>query len=138
MTFYFTYTPDIGPDGTSTYVAGSETEFLKRLHHMHHQMLFVPEASVKHIVRSKQNKLSTILKRYFRIGKGAERLMPTQYETKIPTICGFPRYWVKLLLKDLFQSAHYFISGNSYQTVSLLISIATESGRKVEWRQINK
>lgn len=132
------FSPDIGPDGTSTYVAGSETEFLKRLHHMHYQMLFVPEASVKHIVRSKQNKLSTILKRYFRIGKGAERLMPTQYEAKIPTIFGFPRYWVKQLLKDLFQSVRYFIIGNSYQAVSLLISIATESGRKFEWRDKTK
>ena len=53
-------------------------------------------------------------------------------------IIGCPRYWVKQLLKDLFQSGRYFISGNSYQAVSLLISIATESGRKVEWRQINK
>jgi len=64
--------------------------------------------------------------------------MPTQYETEIPTIFGFPRYWVKQLLKDLFQSGSYFIKGNSYQTVSILISIATESGRKFEWSEKNK
>lgn len=133
----FIFSPDIGPDGTSTFVAGSETEFLKRLHHKGHHMLFAPEASVKHIVRSKQNKLSTILKRYFRIGKGSERLMPTKYQVNIPTIFGFPRYWIKKLLKDLFQSARYFITGNSYQAISLLISIATESGRKFEWREKN-
>jgi glycosyltransferase involved in cell wall biosynthesis len=132
------FSPDIGPNGTSNYVAGSETEFLKRLDHKGHLMLFVPEASVKHIVRSEQNQLSTVLKRYFRIGKGAERLMPTQYEHKLPTILGFPRYWVKQVLHELYQSARYFIIGNSYQAVSILISLATESGRKIEWRTINK
>ncbi|PKG99981.1 hypothetical protein [Paraglaciecola sp. MB-3u-78] len=65
----FIFSPDIRPNGTTNYVAGSETEFLKRLHHKGHSMLFVPDASVKHIVRKKQNQLSTVLKRYFRIGK---------------------------------------------------------------------
>jgi glycosyltransferase involved in cell wall biosynthesis len=132
------FSPDIGPDGTTNYVAGSETEFLKRLHHMGHSMLFVPQASVKHIVRKKQNQLSTVLKRYFRIGKGAERLMPTQYEDGIPTLFGFPRYWVKQVLTEIYQLARFLIAGNSYQAVSILISIATETGRKVEWRSTNK
>jgi glucosyl-dolichyl phosphate glucuronosyltransferase len=132
------FSPDIGPNGTSNYVAGSETEFLKRLEHQGQLMLFVPEASVKHIVRSEQNKLSTVLKRYFRIGKGAERLMPTQYEHGIPTLFGFPRYWVKQFLTEIYQSARFLIAGNSYQAVSVLISIATETGRKVEWRSTNR
>ena len=63
------FNPDIGPTGTS-YVMGSETEFLLRAGGAGHTAVYVPSAMVYHQIRPVQLTHSWIYGRAFRVGRG--------------------------------------------------------------------
>ena len=63
------FNPDIGPAGSS-YVMGSETEFLLRARDAGHTAVFVPSAFVYHQIRPEQLTHSWICGRAFRVGRG--------------------------------------------------------------------
>lgn len=60
---------DIGPTGSS-YVMGSETEFLERASDAGHTAVYVPSAIVFHQIRPEQLTHSWIRGRAFRVGRG--------------------------------------------------------------------
>ena len=63
------FNPNIGPTGTS-YVMGSETEFLLRASDAGHTAVYVPSAIVYHQIRPVQMTHSWIYGRAFRVGRG--------------------------------------------------------------------
>ena len=63
------FNPNIGPTGTS-YVMGSETEFLLRASGAGHTAVYVPSAMVYHQIRPVQLTHSWIYGRAFRVGRG--------------------------------------------------------------------
>jgi hypothetical protein len=63
------FNPDIGPARTS-YVMGSETEFLLRASDAGHTAVYVPSALVYHQIRTEQLTPSWICGRAFRVGRG--------------------------------------------------------------------
>lgn len=65
------FNPVIGPDGSSTYAMGSETEFAQRLEKLGHKCWFAVEAVVRHIVRPEQLETAWVLKRGYRFGRGS-------------------------------------------------------------------
>jgi glycosyltransferase involved in cell wall biosynthesis len=63
------FNPRIGPSGSS-YVMGSETEFLLRAGEAGHTAVYVPSALVYHQIRPEQLTHSWICGRAFRVGRG--------------------------------------------------------------------
>ena len=63
------FNPNIGPTGSS-YVMGSETEFLLRAGDAGHTAVYVPSAMVYHQIRPVQLTHSWIYGRAFRVGRG--------------------------------------------------------------------
>lgn len=63
------FNSDIGPTGSS-YVMGSETEFLQRASDAGHTAVYVPSALVHHQIRPEQLTHSWIVGRAFRVGRG--------------------------------------------------------------------
>jgi Glycosyltransferase like family 2 len=65
------FDPNFGPDGTSNYPMGSETELMERLDAAGHRAWFAEGASVRHIIRPNQIGSQSIVQRAFRHGYGA-------------------------------------------------------------------
>ena len=63
------FNTDIGPTGSS-YVMGSETEFLQRASDAGHTAVYVPSALVYHQIRQEQLTHAWICGRAFRVGRG--------------------------------------------------------------------
>ena len=76
------FNPDIGPAGTS-YVMGSETEFLLRASDAGHIAVYVPSALVYHQIRPEQLTHSWICGRAFRVARGLVYNNRSQPELKI-------------------------------------------------------
>jgi len=64
----------IGPDGSTDYAMGSETELLLRLQRAGVLAWYVRDAVVEHVVTAAQVEESTILRRAYRYGRGRWRL----------------------------------------------------------------
>jgi glycosyltransferase involved in cell wall biosynthesis len=62
------YNDEIGPEGED-YVAGSETELLLRLTQRGHRIVWVPGASVGHVVRASQLEVEWLFGRAYRLGR---------------------------------------------------------------------
>lgn len=67
----YRFNPDIGPRNVSIYRMGSETEFLQRLKNDGFTPVFLPNAIVKHQIRSQQLTPIGLRRRNFRIGYSA-------------------------------------------------------------------
>jgi GT2 family glycosyltransferase len=64
----YRYNTEVGPDGSNTYVMGSETELLKRLKDDGYDPVFLPQALVQHQIRESQLTRTGLNRRNFRIG----------------------------------------------------------------------
>ena len=80
--------PTIGPDGSSTYAMGSETEFGLRLEKLGYKCWFAKRPVVRHIIRPTQMEPAWVLKRAYRLGRGhgtmgvAHAISPRQLSAK--------------------------------------------------------
>ena len=73
----FRYDESIGPSGKS-YAMGSETEFLVRVKSaLNCDYIYLPNATVEHVVRPEQTEWSWILRRGHRAGRGMARTIKT-------------------------------------------------------------
>lgn len=134
ITELFPPDPNIGPTPTGNYIAGSETEFLLRAESAGHKMHFLPDASVKHIVKANQMKLSGILKRYYRIGRGTCATGVKTFPTDCPHFFGIPRFVYANILAGLVSSSSLRLQGKTDLAVRKLMEIASLIGRAREWR----
>ena len=87
---------DIGPRGNTEYAMGSETELLRRLVARGAQIIYVPGATVWHVVQPHQLEPASLYRRAFRFGKGEVRKGERFSEPGV-TWFGAPHYlWGKL------------------------------------------
>lgn len=94
----YRYNTSVGPDGSNTYVMGSETELLKRLKNDGYNPVFLPQAVVQHQIRASQLTRRGLNRRNFRIG------LADSYtgEKDLPLFLGAPRYlWKQLILTSI-------------------------------------
>jgi hypothetical protein len=96
------FNPNIGPAGTS-YVMGSETEFLLRAGNSGHTAVYVPTALVYHQIRPEQMTHSWIYGRAFRVGRGLAYNNETKGALKIDK--WMFRELVNLFVRYIYSSA---------------------------------
>lgn len=111
----YKFDESIGPNG-SNYAMGSETELLNRLDELGHKAWHVQEASVRHIVRSKQMSMGWILERFVRYGRGRYRMDIKKMNKK-------KRYILK--------KHGYLLKGLLSQTFKIFIAMAKSDDRKI-------
>lgn len=99
---------DIGPRGDSDYAMGSETELLRRLVSGGAQVIYVPAATVWHVVQPQQLEPASLYRRAFRFGKGEVRKGEHFTEPGV-TLFGAPHYlWRKLAYASVRYGIYMF------------------------------
>lgn len=108
----FRFDETIGPGLGPNYPMGSETELTERLVSQGHQCWFVPDAQVKHVIRESQMRLSWLLKRAFRSGKGeAAKRLKAQDLRNEKQLLGAPRWLYRKLTNHAW---------STFKTIALL------------------
>ena len=114
-------------------MGGEDTDYAQRAALAGHQIRFVPEACLKHLVRHDQVNVPAVLKRYFRIGRTSALIQPSVYPAGVSTFFGFPRYAARrVLVGGLAALARFPVS--RYASMKHLIPLAAEAGRAYQWR----
>jgi glycosyltransferase involved in cell wall biosynthesis len=85
------YREDIGPQAGAAYAMGSETELIARLRAQGAQMIYVPSATVQHVVQEQQLTDRYLLGRSYRLGRGQVRSRQSHHEAAT-FLFGAPRY----------------------------------------------
>lgn len=86
----------IGPDGSSTYVPGSEVEFTNRLEKAGNPAVYLPKSSVKHQIRSEQLDIKWLYGRAFRFGL---EFSHEEEKSNLSMLFGVPRYLMRRIVK---------------------------------------
>ena len=130
----FEFNTSIGPNGSSKYVAGSETEYLLRIEQSGYAMQYIPAALVKHIVKPGQMALGAILRRYYRIGRGMEATGVVAFPEDLRTLFGYPRFIFTKAVRQFIESLCLAFAGDRYRAVRVLMQIAVQFGRAAQWK----
>jgi glycosyltransferase involved in cell wall biosynthesis len=110
---------------------GEDTDFVKKASENGYKLWFVPEASLKHIIKPHEMTVSGIWKRYFRIGRSMAAVDPEE-KFKGPLIGGYPRWVVLKVLKKVIALFFNALRFNSYILVTKLIEIALVCGQQYQ------
>jgi glycosyltransferase involved in cell wall biosynthesis len=95
------YREDIGPQAGTAYAMGSETELIVRLRDSGAGMVYVPSATVQHVVQPGQLTDRYLLGRSYRLGRGQVRNRQSHHEAAA-FLLGVPRYlWRSALASGL-------------------------------------
>jgi glycosyltransferase involved in cell wall biosynthesis len=95
------YEEEIGPRGED-YVSGSETELLLRLTRPGRRVIYVPRATVGHVVRPNQTEVDWLFGRSYRLGRCLVELGMVQ-QNAAPRVAGVPLpVWARLGKEWLF------------------------------------
>lgn len=92
----------VGPDGTQNYKMGSESELLLRLASDGHRFIYVPNASVDHVITQNQTDVAWLVRRASRAGRQAAVIAAEFDGVKIK---GVPRYLWRMLATDMLRVA---------------------------------
>ncbi|TQE99630.1 MAG: glycosyltransferase [Spiribacter salinus] len=130
------YNTAIGPDGTKSYVKGSETSFLLGLSVTGINAHFVPSARVAHIVRPEQIGLGPLVRRYYHIGRGRVRTGLQVYPEGVATLFGRPRFVFSSALGEALHAGRYLVSGDRAGAARHLLSMAEMLGAATEWSRL--
>ena len=96
------FNPGIGPDGTTNYITGSETELTRRLEKAGFKAVYLPRAVVFHQITLEQMNIKWLYGRTFRKGRWDAYKKGT---ANVSVICGIPRclirevWWAYVLFK---------------------------------------
>lgn len=93
----------VGPSA-GQYVMGSETEFNLRAAAAGHKCRFVPQARVRHIIRSHQLDRRWVLQRAYRFGRNAWNQELLEPPNGMPTLFGVPRWRYRSYIDHYIQS----------------------------------
>ncbi len=104
----FRYSENVGPDGTPTYIMGSETELLKRLHKSNIKGWFCKSIVVKHIIRANQLSEKWVIERFARYGRSLYVNEFSGGEIK-KKLLGYDRYLVRQLISANISSLFCFM-----------------------------
>jgi len=102
----------IGPDGTASYIMGSETSFTVSMAAQGIRCRFVSQPAVCHIIREGQVDPEWVAARYLRFGRSMHEDMDMAEDYDGPKLFGAPRYQFRILLDLGIKKALYFISRN--------------------------
>jgi glycosyltransferase involved in cell wall biosynthesis len=90
------FNPAIGPDGSTTYVMGSETDLTKRLEKGGNPSVYLPKSIVNHQIRREQLDMDWLYGRAFRLGLQYSR---EEDKSNISMWFGIPRCLIKKIIK---------------------------------------
>jgi glycosyltransferase involved in cell wall biosynthesis len=85
------YREDIGPQAGTAYAMGSETELIVRLRERGATMVYVPSATVEHVVQPNQLTDRYLFGRSYRLGRGQVRNRQSHHEADV-FLLRAPRY----------------------------------------------
>lgn len=126
----------IGPDGTRNYATGSETSLLRSMEQAGISFRFVAAACVQHIVRPHQVSLRAMIARYFRVGRGAQRMgLKDAVSMTAATMMGYPRYALGMILRLIMKAMFCALRADTVVAAKKLIAAATIAGAAYEARQ---
>lgn len=109
------YNEQVGPDGTDTYVMGSESEFLQRLRAKGARFIYVPGAPVQHRIRAEQVAVDWLVRRAYRSGRAAAQALR---EYAGPRLYGVPRYLWRLAAIDALAVVRALVAGPEARCVA--------------------
>lgn len=101
----------VGPDGSATYIMGSETAFTESMAARNIHCRFVSQPAVSHIIREGQVDPDWVAGRYSRYARLVARTFEKNYDG--PRLFGAPRYLFRVILDHAIMKALYFVTGNS-------------------------
>ena len=101
----------IGPDGTMTYVMGSEIKFTRSIPAPGMRLRSVPQPAVYHIIRAEQVDPDWVAGRYTRYGYNLGRDAAENYQG--PKLFGAPRYLLRILFESGLMKLIYSTIGNT-------------------------
>jgi len=86
----------IGPDGSSTYIPGSEVDLTNRLEKAGNLAVYLPKSSVQHQIRSEQLDIDWLYGRAFRFGL---EFSHEENKSDLSMLFGVPRYLMRRIVK---------------------------------------
>jgi glycosyltransferase involved in cell wall biosynthesis len=108
----WSFSPGIGPDGTGTYIPGSETDLTLRLEKAGHGAVYLPRALVFHQIRPEQLEVKWLYRRAFRKGRSDAH---KYVRPGTPLVAGIPRPLVNELLRALPRFLISRLSADAYE-----------------------
>ncbi len=91
----WSFNTDIGPDGSKTYVPGSETDLTNRLEKAGHPAVYLPRSLVHHQIRREQLEIDWLYGRAFRFGQQFAR---KEDKSKIALCFGVPLHLMRNIM----------------------------------------
>jgi glycosyltransferase involved in cell wall biosynthesis len=119
------FNEQFGPSGKKR-IAGSETEFLRRMYEKGEKMLYIPDAVVQHRVLYDEFSLIKLLRRFAASGSFS---VDKSVNTNKKTILNIPLYLYNQLLSELFIFLYNLICFNRDLYMNSIIKLAFYYGR---------
>lgn len=114
----------VGPDGSSGYAMGSETEFVSRLHAQGHTIRHCSAALVQHIIARHQMSRQWLMGRAFRFGRGQARAGKIGATARaVPMLAGVPRY----LIGDLARAGGDYLAAACHRDAARRFAAAWQA-----------
>lgn len=127
---------DVGYGANGAMLAGDETAFVRAAADSGHEIRFVPEARLCHIVRPHEVAMRPVLRRYFRIGRGSAAIGTRCFRSDLPTLFGYPRFLFRQVTTDTVGALAHLLALNRYRCMRALIDIAMTCGEAYQWKQM--
>lgn len=123
------FSADIGPDGSATYVPGSETDLTNRLENAGYAAVYLPRSVVHHQIRREQLESDWLYGRAFRFGQSNAR---REDKSNMSLFLGVPLYLMKKLLIAYIRIALSLFSSDEKRNFSRRIFFWDTKGR-IHW-----
>ena len=125
---------DLGYGAHGDMVPGDESDFARRAVEDGHSIWFLPDAKLRHIVRPHEVAVWPVLRRYFRIGRGAAALDPGVFDKGLPRLFGYPRYLFRTVPVEIGKALKHALGGDLYSCMKTMIFVAMTVGQAYQWR----
>ncbi|HEX6979865.1 MAG TPA: glycosyltransferase [Alphaproteobacteria bacterium] len=126
------FNPAIGPNGTATFIMGSEIEFLERLERVGYRAWHVRSAVVQHVLREHQLDRKWIIARAFRGGRGLYRLERNRGDHGDGSLLADIYRIARPLPREVWRLAQHRLRGDRRLAFRAEWNIAMWSGKLVE------
>lgn len=104
------YCADVGPDGSDTYMMGSEGDFTRRLGKMGMKAWFCKDAQVEHLIRPNQMTQQWVLNRIFRHGRSSYKFDHLQ-DSSVPRLFGVEPWIHRKIVSELAKFSYFHLTG---------------------------
>ena len=128
----------MGPDGTSNYTMGDETEFTRRLVNAGQKTWYCERAVVEHFIRSEQLRSDWILHRAIPFARGEYRLGVSPSDNQIPHWFGIPRYLYREIVTASLGLGPLMLFGDKDRCFAARWDFNCILGRAIEARDLRR